>query len=1103
MRKQFSRALALAAVGAAPAVVQAQTAATVAGRVTAEGGVPVAGASVFIPSLNLGSTTREDGTYTFTVPGARAAGQTVTISVRRVGYRTASAQITLSGARLRQDFTIVASAVQLGAVVVQGAGLSTTAERLGSVRTAVDTQAIVRANEPNVTQALAAKAPGVVVNQQAGDPGASSKIVIRGLNTIQGTGQPLFVVDGTPINNQTVSTSGGTNVGGATVTTNRAYDLNPDDIESVEVLKSAAAAAIYGARASQGVILITTKKGRAGQTHYALRSTGSVDHVNRVPSLQRSFNQGSRGRNAVCADQDCVLTGASWGAPIAAGTPTYDQARAIFENGHLLDNQLQASGGSDRTTFFVSGGSSDQNGVIVGNNDFFRRQTFRLNATQRVSSAFTASGNFSYVDARGGFVQRGSNISGITLGGWRTTPTFNNRQYLDTLYGLQRSYRYPNPGPLSQNASRVYDNPFFVINRQQNTSNVGRALGNVNLGYTPASFLTINYTLGADYTSDERLEGLPLSSSANPNGQVIRGNYVTYIVDNLVNAQLSHTFKEGFETRLAIGAELNSQRFQQNQTLGSQLITDRLFQLSNAITVTPDVANGSDNRSLIRRESYFAQLQQSVTQDLFATFTVRNDGFSTFGQSNRRNWFPSAQLAYVFTNAFNPGGVLSDGKLRLAFGQTGTEPGVYLTTGGFIGGSPAVTGYYSTGGFGDQLYQGQNGQGALSTFYRLAQPNLRPERQNELEGGFDVGLFRNFADLSFTMYRRVARDVIFDLPLPPSSGFALQANNAAKIQNRGVEVSLNLRPVRTKDVDLTLGFQYAQNRNRVLSLIGADAVGLPTGGYFGGSVTPSAVVGYSLGVFRGVDFARCGRGLTTLGSDNVGAACAGAPNGALYIGADGFPIEDPTVRVIGDPTPIWTGGFRPSVRYRKLTVSALGDIRRGGVTWNGTKGALYNFGVSADQNIRATCTSSAQSSCKGNAYVFGKNFTPGKPVDQATPEPTVGPGAGKPVAIGQVWYTNLGSGFGPVSSQFLEPGNFFKLRELSLAYTFDQPALRRIAGLSAVDVRVAGRNLFLSTKYTGVDPETNLGGAEVGAQGIDYFNTPLTRSVVFTVSLSR
>ncbi len=1102
MQHQISRVVAIAVAGlAVPAIAMAQTAATITGRVTtAEGGQPIVAASVFITSLNVGATTNENGTYSFVVPGARVSGQTVTLSVRRVGYRTSSAQITLSGGTIRQDFTITGSAVQLGAVVVTGAGLSTTAERLGSVRTQVDTQAITRANEPNVTQALAAKAPGIVVSQQAGDPGASSKIVIRGLNTIQGAGNPLFVVDGTPINNETIATTGGTNVGGATVTPNRAYDINPDDIANVEVLKSAAAAAIYGARASQGVILITTKKGAAGQTRYSLRSTLTSDHVDRLPSLQQSFGQGTRGVTATCTTLDCAMPSTSWGAPIAAGTPTYDQARAIFANGSLFDNNLSVSGGGDRTQFFLSGSSSNQNGVIIGNNDTYRRQTVRLNATQRVSSQLSVSGNISYVDSRGSFIQRGSNVSGLTLGGWRTPPTFNNGYFIDSVSGLQRSYRFPNPSPGSAFHTRYYDNPDFVIYDQQNKQNVGRAFGNVNVSYNPLSWLSATYTLGSDYTSDERLEGLPWTSSTNPYGQITRGNYVTNIVDNLVNVQASHTLREGFETRFAVGAELNSQRYQQNQEFGSQLIANNLYALTNAIVVNPDVANGADFRSLIRRESYFAQLQQSLFTDLFGTFTVRNDGFSTFGQNNRRNWFPSGQLAYVFTNAFNARGFLNDGKLRLAYGQTGTEPQVYSTSGFYTGG------YYSVGGYGDQLFSVQNGQGGLVVATRVPQPNLRPERQNELETGFDVGFLKNAADLSVTYYDRVARDVIFDAPLAPSSGFGLQAQNAAKIRNHGVEVALNIRPIRTKDTELTLGFQYAQNRNRVLQVLGSNFVQLPTGGYFSGSVAPVAQVGYALGAFQGQDFARCRYGQSNVvGSVDVNAVCtaAKAPNNALYLAANGLPIDDPTARIIGDPTPLWTGAFRPNLRFHKFTFSGLLDVRVGGQVWNGTKGALYNFGSSSDENIRATCATSSQSSCTGTTYIIGQTFTPGKPVDKVTPEPTVGPGVGVPVALGQPWFTGLGSGFGPVASQFLESGSFAKIRELSVAYTYSGAQLRRYVGLSSIDFRAAGRNLAVFTKYTGVDPETNLGGAAVGVNGVDYFNTPLTRSFAFTVTLNR
>ena len=1095
MREWQRWATTCAAAGGLPAAVWAQAAVTISGRVTAEGGQPLPGASVYVTALSVGATTRDDGTYALAVPAERAgAGQAVVLAVRRVGYRSASAQVVLQGRVVRQDFALAANALQLGEVVVTGAGLATTAERLGAVRTAVDTAAIARANEPNVAQALAAKAPGVVVTQQAGDPGAGSKVVIRGMNTIQGTGQPLFVVDGTPINNETLMTMAST---GGTVGTNRAFDLNPDDVASVEVLKSGAAAAIYGARASQGVILITTKKGRAGETRYALRATGTVDHVNRTVPLQRRYAQGAFSTTAACAGAGCRPSASSFGDVVPAGTPTYDHADDLFEDGRLLDAQLQASGGTDRTTFFLSGGDSDNDGVITGDHDTFRRRTVRLNASQRVSRALQATANVSFANARGSFTQRGSNTSGITLGGWRTPPTFDNRAYLDSATGLQRSYRYPQPDPGSAVATRGYDNPFFVIERQQNTSRVGRSFGNVGLTYAPADWLSVAYTLGADYTSDERLSALPKSSSSFPTGQILRANYVTYIVDHLLNAQASRAWRAGWETRLALGGEFNGQTFQQSQLRGNDLIADAPLTINNTVTQAPD--NGGDFRSLVRRESYFAQAQQTVSGDLFLTATLRNDGFSSFGLSNRRNWFGSGQASYVFTNRFTAGGFLSDGKLRVAYGQTGAEPGVYLTN-GFFGG-----GFFSVNGFGDQLLAVQNGQGGLVTAGRLAQPDLRPERQNELEGGFDVAFLRNRADLSVTLYDRVARDVIFDLPLPPTSGYAVQARNAARIRNHGLEAALNVRPVRLPGGELTLGFQFARNRNKVLGLVGADAVDLPTGGFFAGTLV-SAVPGYALGSFRTYDFARCGVSTGVIEGEDVGAACQGKAKGTMYIATDGYPVVDPTLRVQGDPTPRWTGAFRPALRLGAWSVSGLLDVRRGGVVWNGTKGALYNFGTHKDTEVRATCglnDAGDDYACAGNARVFGSTYTPGRSQSDPGTFAVTGPGAGKAVPIGENWFTGKGSGFSLPSAQFFEGGSFAKLREVSVGYTVTSAAFRRLTGFGAMDVRVAGRNLALWTRYTGVDPETNLGGPAVGATGIDYFNTPLTRSVVVTIGLTR
>jgi hypothetical protein len=722
-----------------------------------------------------------------------------------------------------------------------------------------------------------------------------------------------------------------------------------------------------------------------------------------------------------------------------------------------------------------------------------------VNASHRVSDTFQASANVSYIDAKGGFVQRGSNTSGITLGGWRSPATYDNRRYIDETTGLQASYRVPRPLATATTTGRGYDNPFWVINRQDNNSQVGRSLGNISLSYTPLTWFKADYVIGGDYTNDQRLEAIPKSSSDFPAGRVRRSNFVTTIVDQQLTGQATKTWYEGLETRLGLGAQFNTQNQQNNRLVGTNLVADFPFTLTNTVTVTPD--GSGDFRTLIRRESYYGYLQQTLFNDLFATFTLRNDGFSTFGQNNRRNWFPSAQLSYIFTNVFNAGGFLSDGKLRAAYGQTGTEPGAYITNATY------AAGYYSVGGWGDQLFSVQNGQGGLVVGQRLAQPNLRPERQNEFEGGFDVGIFRGKADVSFTMYDRTAHDVIFDVPLPASSGYGFQARNAASIQNRGTEISLNVRPYESQTTQIAIAFQYAKNKNRVLELQGANSVDLPTGGYFTGTLV-SAVPGYGVGVFRSNDFARCRYGEATniVNNIDINAVCTAskAPDGAMYIGSDGFPIQDPQLRVVGDPNPDWSGSIRPTVTFKGLSLSGLVDIRRGGQVWNGTKGALDNFGTHMDTQQRASCPIvGGNYVCTGNQLIFGTSFTPGRSPADAGTFPVVGPGANTAVSIGEQWYTGLGSGFGPVASQFMEDGSFVKLREISIGYTFSQPAVHQLTGFSTIDVRLAGRNLGLWTKYTGVDPETNLAGAPVGARGVDYFNNPGTRSTVITVGLNR
>src|ERR1700735_3273187 len=282
--------------------------AIVTGVITAPGGNPINAATVAILSLRVGATTREDGHYTFTVPASALSGQAATITARSIGYKVQTADVVLVAGTNTQNFTLESTPLQLGEVVVTGEGTTATARELPTARGSVSDSAILKSNEPNITTALAAKAPGVQITSTSGDPGASTQIVIRGINTLGGgagkPSDPLFIVDGVPVDNSSITPSfldPQASAEGGAASPNRAIDINPDDIAHIEILKGAAAGAIYGARAGQGVVLITTKHGNSGQTHYSLNSSYSFDTPNRYIPLQTTYGQGSVGAGDACA----------------------------------------------------------------------------------------------------------------------------------------------------------------------------------------------------------------------------------------------------------------------------------------------------------------------------------------------------------------------------------------------------------------------------------------------------------------------------------------------------------------------------------------------------------------------------------------------------------------------------------------------------------------------------------------------------------------------------------------------------------------------------------------------------------------------------------
>ena len=1075
-----------------PQPIHAQDAPVViSGRVTNEAGVPLPLASVYIETMGLGTQTADDGRYQITVPAARVRGQQVALGVRAIGFRNTSSLITLSGTTITKDFTLAANPLRLGEVVVTGSGTSTTVEKLGNTINSVKAEEVTKSNEPNIVNALAAKAPGVEVTSQAGDPGAGSSIIIRGLKTIEGDGQPLFVIDGQPIDNSSLKT--GDFADASTAISNRAGDINPNDIESIEILKGAAASAIYGARAAQGVVLITTKSGRAGQTRYSFRSSSTWDDVNRRLPLQRSFGRGQNGSAAAaaCDEPGCYPTSSSWGPKLASGAETFDHWDEAFATGHTFDNVLSFSGGDDRRTFFTSVGNTLQNGTIVGDNDKYNRTTARLKATQLIGSKLRLGGNISYMDVRTRYVQKGNNLNGLLLGLARTPPDFNNFPY--EVDGLHRSYRYPDPA--NSTDDRVYDNPFWVINRDKNTSDVNRAIGNFDITWDALSWLNVKYTFGADYSSDQRLEGLPPQSAGDAlTGQLWQGTYDNLQLDHNLVATAEKKWNTNFGTTLTLGQNLNSRDLRQVLSKGTTYIDPDLFTLNNTVNSNLQAQNF---QSLVRVAGYFAQAGIDLWEQLYITAAVRADQSSTVPKENRTNYYPKASLAWNAVGSSSRGaiGPLSYLKLRGAYGAVGREPTPYQILDSYSG---AAIGLDYGGG---STSPTQNGNGGLVSSLVKGAPTLKPERTGEAEVGFDFGLFKQRIDGTVTYYDAKTTDVIFSLPVPVSTGYQNVVSNGGEITNKGLEISLNARAIENPKLRWEIGVTWAQNKNKLVELQGADYVGI-TGG-FGVS---TAVKGQPLGAFYGTDWVRCryevgdaDNHYSNLAGDDVdiNALCrsANAPNHSLYVDSDGFPGLDPANRVLGNPNPDWMSGIRNNFTlFRKFQISSLVDVKKGGVNWNGTRLALQRFGTYGNTAARADC-SAGLDKCAGNEQEFGVTMekSPG----------VVGPGANTKVAVGENWWrAGLGNNFNGPTGQGVENSGYVKLREISVAYTWESARIRDLTGFSSIDFRVAGRNLHTWADYNGIDPETNLEGAYGIGRGQDYFNNPQTRSFILTVSLN-
>lgn len=1019
---------------------------------SAETGESLPGVAVLEKGTQNGTATNFDGKFDLTISGEGAV-----LVFKSIGLATKEVTV---GAESYLVVNLEASSEELDEVVITALGISKEKKALGYSVNKLGADDVQNSGENNIISSLNAKAPGIQVVGSSGTPGASSKILIRGNATFTGENQPLIVVDGVPIDNSTVQSSPrdypfNENLQGVN-NSNRAIDIDPDDIESVTVLKGPAAAALYGARAGNGVIIYTTKRGKIGAKRglgVTVSQTVTFTEVNKLPELQSQFAQGVGGGTPAgdaaatfvegdpgpdntyfTGDDGTIGTSASWGPSLSSlGLSAVDNPDNFFETGVSSKTNVSVTGGTENTGLRLSLGYLNDNGVVP--NTSLDRFSVRLTADSRLSDKVKIGGTVNYINNQGIKAQNGSNLAGIMLGLLRAPASYDIRDYKYS-NGNQRTY------------FAFYDNPYYTAYENPFTNNLNRVLGNIYLNYQVYDWLSLNYRLGTDAYTDNRKQIFAVSSFGDDIGGVGQINENT-----LTNREVYGDFIANINTRInkdwgadfTLGHNFYMSRFKDVFARGRTLAIRDFYNLSNASELY-----SSEYQENINTMALFAQAEFDWRSTWFVTLTGRNEWSSTFELANNNFFYPSASTSLIFTEFWDDRPEWFDfGKIRYSYAQTGISPIEYATR-------TLYTAPFYTDGFTTGLtfpYLGQNG---FAINDRLFTGDLQPERLTGNEFGVNLIFWGRKVDLDFTYYHQKTTDALLYRPLASSSGFEEVYINGGEILNKGYEVMLRLKPYTNDNFSWTMAINWSRNVSEVLSLVpGVDQFSIETAF---ASIGSFAIVGQPYGVFFGTKWQR----------DN---------SGQLLIGANGLPILDSETGGVGDPNPDWLGGIRNTFRYKGVELSFLIDIRQGGDIWNGTYARLNNLGrteESADRN---------------RTYLINGVYAPGTVINGSD----VGgqPNATEVDAI--TYYRAYVGDAGGASEEFVEEVNWVRLRDVNLSYRFNFRDSKKIP-VDYLDVTFNARNLVLITDYKGVDPETSLTGAGSNIGGFDYFNNPGARS---------
>lgn len=961
----------------------------------------------------------------------------------------------------------------LNEVIVTAVGIKNTRRSINYSVQNLKSEEVISTKETNVVSALSGKAAGVQINNSSGQPGGSATIRIRGSTSALGENSPLFILDGMPVDNSNV----GLNIQNANQIvnqSNRAVDINPNDIESISILKGPAAAALYGIRASNGAVIITSKKGSLKQggknltvSLYSSFSTESV--ARRLQPLQTIYGQGVNGKYVVPGQNGSedswgplldTLTysdiPSKWdvnGTIVGESDPNsnhipvnrYNNIDNFFVNGHTFDNTVSITGNGEKLGYYFSLGALQQNG-IVPTTDFYRR-TVRFGSIFKANDRldFSVSVNYFNTGSHNRMLPGGAPAG--TLRSLMNTP-----QNFDITNGLSNpadnklSYTFPDGTQRAYaGGTRGFDSPFWSLNNNPQPDDVNRFVFVEETNYKIVDWLTATLRLGADVYSDKRTAAYSKGSIAFPAGIIVNYNFFNRDLNSDLYLSAKKKLSNSFDLKVIAGTNYYDHNLNTTLNQGNNLNLPDFYNISNASTF--NVVQTTTRRRLI---AGYASAELDYRKWLILNITGRNEWTSTLAKDKNSFFYPSFSLGWIMNESLGFSANWIDYiKLRTSYAKVGNDASPY-----------ALATYFSSTTLNGSV-QGQtlnfpfNGIAGYSINSNLGNENLEPEQITSYEAGLESWFFKNRLGLDVSFYRNESRNQILPISIPGATGHSTFTTNAGLITNTGIEAVLNGTFIRNRNFNWNVTLNFSHNKSLVHSLAeGITQIALMSTN--GG--TQNIMVGQPFSVITGIALSANEEGKTIIDDRET---INGAAN-ANY----GFPVADAAPTVIGDPNPLWNAGLRNTFSYKNFSLSFLIDNRYKFDIYNSTLAQLVSNGAAKVTENRY------------EQIVFdGVGLTSGK-------------ANGVAVVPGESWYrTTINYG-----SVYIEKDLWWiRLRDINLSYEFPKALLDKIK-LSQLSLTLSARNLFLVTNYTGSDPDVNLRGGSTNGFGSDFFNYPTTKS---------